>query len=142
MYTIACGERLLPTRKNRQHCGGLWGRRNDKGASFLRGVNGLGGPSSRRYYTIENLYCNTRGHCNKKFTIAYMFISSDCCDTTREEMNFFMGNFDFEAYRKAWNRQNPDKAKLHRATTYLRFLSRLKEEAPELYREAVRRANA
>ena len=53
-----------------------------------------------------------------------------------------MGNFDFEAYRKAWNRQNPDKAKLHRATTYLRFLSRLKEEAPELYREAVRRANA
>lgn len=53
-----------------------------------------------------------------------------------------MGNFNFEEYRKQWNKQNPDKAKLHRATTYLRFLARLKKEAPELYREAVRRAEA
>lgn len=51
-----------------------------------------------------------------------------------------MGNFDFEAYRKSWYEQHPEKMKLHRATTYLRFLARLKKEAPELYREAVRRA--
>lgn len=53
-----------------------------------------------------------------------------------------MASFDYDAYRIAWREKNPDKIAIQRATTYLRFLSRLKEEAPELYREAVRRAGA
>ena len=51
-----------------------------------------------------------------------------------------MGSFNYDLYRENWRKQNPDKVKLQRATTYIRFLARLKEEAPELYREAVRRA--
>lgn len=53
-----------------------------------------------------------------------------------------MGSFDYEAYRKTWRKQNPDRMKVQRAATYLRFLERLKAEAPELYEEALRRAQA
>ena len=98
--------------------------------------NSRTGMFSHGYYTSEICQLST-------MTFWYNAIHSPLLlGRTIRRRRSFLGSFDYEAYRKTWRKQNPDRMKVQRAATYLRFLERLKAEAPELYEEALRRAQA